>query len=60
MEKASSELDPDTASRSKRAKVDTTINGDASISHIFVDKEFLDNIVAFVKKNRERALTSAE
>ena len=25
-----------------------------------VDKEFLDNIVAFVKKNRERALTTAE
>ena len=49
-----------TNSQSKRRRVIIGPQQSSSVGKVNVDAEFLDEVVCFVKKNRQRALTASE
>ena len=60
MENVESQVKCDTDAQSKRPRLDRMYTETTHGGSKPVDKEYLDQIVAFAKKNCERALTSAE
>ena len=60
MENAQLQINCNTDARSKRLKIDAEYTEATNIGSMSVDKDYLDYIVTFAKKNRERALISAE
>ena len=50
----------DSQSRPKRKKADVTASITQGVGKVSVEKKDLDEIVAFVKKNRPRSLTAGE
>ena len=60
MENTQPQINSNTDARSKRPRIDAEYTEATNIGSISVDKDYLDNIVTFAIKNRERALTSAE